>query len=64
MDDGMNDDVAASRTTPSDQKQQKPSTTDRRGSEGHFPGFHSMCRSLLVKRPASSAPNSCRKLTS
>lgn len=48
MDDGMNDDMAASRTTPSDQKQQKPGTTDRRFSDGHFQGFKRILPWLLV----------------
>lgn len=44
----MNDDVAASRTTPSDKNQQKPVTTDRRLSDSHFQGFGRMFSCLLV----------------
>lgn len=42
IDDSMTDDVAALRTTPLDQKQQKPRTTDGRFSDGHFQGFRRM----------------------
>lgn len=42
MDDGMNDDVAASRAVPSDQAQQKRGSTSHDPAEGHFQGFRSM----------------------
>lgn len=58
MDDGMNDDIAASRTTPPDQKQQKPGTTDRRLSDSHFQGFRRMLPWLLVNPSPCQLPDS------
>ena len=47
MDDGMNDDVAASRTLPQEQqKRGSTSSTSSDPAEGHFHGFRGML--LLV----------------
>ncbi|MBE3045363.1 hypothetical protein IMZ48_23000, partial [Candidatus Bathyarchaeota archaeon] len=45
MDDGMNDDAAASRTTPSEQPQKKPEGTDSGFPGGHFQGFRGIHQS-------------------
>ena len=53
MDDGMNDDAAASRTTPSEQSQKKPGGAADSGlPEAHFQGFRGIHQSSFHQGPA------------